>query len=192
LLAYTYQSRPLFPSIHTWRALVYNKDEKTCPLDEVLDSQGNVNRALSWIAYRQEDCPSQGSLTQGYVVRLSENFQEELAAGQSLAGYLATTIISPDDRDVVFEAWTTSPTQWFLNGRRIDLLPAEHLPTAQPPFYRPTRKSSTLRLRKGENTLVADIGSPASVRACSGLPSWRCGGSLLTPSGESMTDLVFA
>jgi len=190
-LTYTYESSSLFPTIHAWRVYVYNHDEQSLLLDEVLDGEGNLNSAIDWRFYRQEDGPPLANLTDCHIVRLAGEHAGQLEAGEPLAGYLATTISSPDDRDAIFLIWAECRTEWYLNGQRIEIQPFEGRETASPPFYRPTRKSAVLRLREGVNSLVAASSPSESIRASTGLPYWRFGGALVSPDGRVMPDLEF-
>ncbi len=188
---HTYRSSSLFPTIYAWRVLVYNQDEQSFLLDEILDGERDLNRALDWRFYCQDDGPPPANLTHGHTVDLAGEYAGRLAAGEPLAAYLATTISSPDEREVVFLVWAECRTEWFLNGQRIELLPMEEQETAKPPFYRPTRKSVVLRLRQGANSLVAASLPSESIRASAGLPYWRFGGALAAPDGQVMPDLAF-
>ena len=189
-LTYSYQSSSLFPTIYAWRVLVYNQDEQSLLLDEVLEGERDQNHALDWRSYCQDDGSPPANLTDGYTLDLAGEHAGRLAAGELLAAYLATTISSPDEREAVFLVWAECRTEWFLNGQRIEILPEEQ-ETAMPPFYRPTRKSAVLYLREGANSLVAASLPSESIRASTGLPYWRFGGAFVAPDGRVMSDLEF-
>jgi hypothetical protein len=190
-LVYSYQSTPLFPTIYAWRVLVHDAVNGDLTLERVLDSDANLDPTLGWKASGQGDAPSLANLTEAHAIHLAEDLAEQLAAGEPLAAYVATTITSPDERDVVLEAWARCQADWYLNGREIEFLPVREQETAQPPFFWPTRESAVLRLRAGENSLVALTRPAKEVRESRALPYWDLGGALTTPDGRVMTDLVF-
>jgi alpha-glucosidase len=190
-LTYNHKSSPLFPTIYAWRVLVCNKEESDLQPEHVLDDQGRLDRTLAWRYHHQAGSSSLANLTDAHAVRLAADYGRQLAAGEPLAAYVATTITSPDVRNVVLLAWTRCRATWFLNGQSIGFLPMRELETAQPPFYWPTRESGVLQLQAGQNTLVVVSSPSESVRESTGLPYWRLGGALTTPDGEVMTDLEF-
>jgi hypothetical protein len=190
-LTYSYSSTPLFPTVYAWRVLVYNEDEVDLPLERVLDGGGNLDGTLDWEHRTQEDGSSQANLSEAYSVRLDEYHGKRLAAGERLAAYVATTITCPDERQVILLAWARCHAEWYLNGQRIEFLPMHEHTTPQPPFFRPTQESQLLRLRAGENSLVAVTMPSGSVRTSSGVPFWRLGAALKPPDGEVMNDLEY-
>lgn len=190
-LVSTYRSTALFPTIHTWQALVHKKDEAQIRLEQVLDGQGYLNPDLPWRAYCQRADLPLANLTEPYIVPLASDYKPWLAAGDALVGYLAATVTSPDERKAVLNFWAQCPVAWYLNGGNVALLPEKPQKAAQPPFFRPTRRSAVLRLRSGENSLVAVSRPSDLIRPSTELPAWRIGGALTTPAGEVMTDLVF-
>lgn len=190
-LTHYYQSTPLFPAIYAWRVLVYNFDEADLTLEHVLDGAEKLDATLDWRYFGQEDASSLASLTEAHTIRLAEDHAEQLAAGEPLAAHVATTIASPDERDVVLEAWARCQADWYLNGREIEFLPGREHETAQPPFFWPTRESAVLRLRAGENSLVALTKPSREIRESRALPYWDLGAALKTPDGQVMTDLDF-
>jgi len=185
-LTYTHRSKPLFPTVHTWRALIYNQDKKPIALNRVMDSQGRPRSALRWKAYAQsvEDLHS---LDQPHFIIFSwlEEYQEQLRAGESLAGYLSTTVVSPDEREVIVEFRSGGPTDFYLNGQKVEVIPVEEVEGVHP-LFRQARRTAVMRLRAGKNTLLADTRpSPPPERFLS------FSGAFMTPDGDVMTDLVF-
>jgi hypothetical protein len=190
-LSYNYQSTPLFPTIYAWRVLVHNEARGGLPLVRVLDGEECSNDAVAWRHHVQEGASSMANLTEPHAVRLAGDHAGQLAEGEPLAAYVATSITSHDERDVILWVWARCRADWYLNGQRVEFLPERQRRTAQSPFHGPTRESAVLRLRAGKNSLVAATKPSESVRASTGLPYWRLGGALTTPAGEVMTDLEF-
>jgi hypothetical protein len=183
-LTYTHRSRPLFPTITAWRALVYDREQEPIALEQVMDSLGRIDDALGWKAYVQT---AQGlrNVNQPHAIRFSKEYGPEMRAGKPLAGYLASTIVSPSERDVVLEFQSAGPTGLYLNGRQVGVKPAQEAENVHPFFRRP-RETAVVHLRPGENTLVVDTRPSSSEHA-----AWFFGAAVLTPDGDVMTDLVF-
>ncbi len=185
-LTYAHRSKPLFPTVHAWRALIYSQDKNPITLDQVMDDAGRLRDALSWKAYGQS-LEALHSLDQPHFIIFSwmEEYREQVRASESLAGYLATTVVSPDERDVVVEFRSGGPTDFYLNGQKVEVIPVEEAEGIHP-LFRQTRKTAVMRLRAGENTLLADTRpSPLPERFLS------FSGTFMTPDGDVMTDLVF-
>jgi hypothetical protein len=185
-LTYTHQSRPLFPTVPTWRALIYSQDKNPITLDQVMDDAGRLRDALSWKAYGQS-LEGLHSLDQPHFIIFSwmEEYREQVRAGESLAGYLTATVISPDERDVVVEFLSGGPTDFYLNGQKVEVIPVEEIEGIHP-LFRQARRTAVMRLRAGENTLLVDTRpSPPPERFLS------FSGAFMTPDGDVMTDLVF-
>jgi hypothetical protein len=189
-LTYMHQSRPLFPAVYVWRAIVYNR-KVPIGLEQVMTDEGSVNGDLDWGVYVQtsEDLVN---VNQPYAVLFFEEHMQELQAGEPLAGYLTTTVISPDERDVVFLFKPAGPTEIYLNGERV-----EEATTGEDeregdeyedmhPYLRNPHRTVVMRLREGTNTLLVHNGlAPERV------PWWFFGGAFATPDGCLMTDLTF-
>jgi len=187
-LTYTHQSRPLFPTIYAWRAIVYDQDEEPIRLDRVVDAAGRVNDAWGWKTYVQS---TEGlrNLSQPHLIFFSrmEAYRERLKAGEPLAGYMTTTVISPDDREATIKFGSAGPTEFYLNGQKVDEVLVEEEKSVRPPILRGrVRKTVVMHLRAGENTLVVDT-RPSQ----SGRPAWFFSGAFMTPDGDLMSDLVF-
>ncbi|MEA3309648.1 MAG: glycoside hydrolase family 31 protein, partial [Chloroflexota bacterium] len=88
----THQSKPIFPAITEWQAVVYNRAERALPLAEVLSPQtGTLNPALEWESYRQSD-EEIHNINEPFAVFLYRKYREELRDEVPLAGYLAATL----------------------------------------------------------------------------------------------------
>jgi hypothetical protein len=179
-----HRSQPLFPSIHTWRALVYDQKESKIPLAEVMDVEGNLNETLAWTIYSQT---SEGlrNVVQAHTLHLSTEYEEILKTGASLAGYLVTTINSPDERDVILAFRSAGPDAFYLNGAKVVVIPLGADEAELHPVVRGLSRTELMHLRAGKNTLLVDSRpSPKN-------QLWMFSGVLLTPEGEPMTDLAF-
>ena len=184
-LVCTHRSKPLFPTITAWRTLVYDQEREPIALEQVLDDAGRVNGALNWKTYVQTATGSR-NVNEPHAVLFFEEYRRELQAGQPLAAYLATTVVSPDERDVVVLFRSGGTASLYLNGRELDVVPAEEEASVDP-FFRGPRRTGVIRLRAGENTLVVDSRPSPAER-----PVWFFGAALVTPDGDPMTDLAFA
>ena len=183
-LTYTHRSRPLFPTITAWRALVYDREQEPIALDRVMDATGRVDDALGWRAYVQT-AEGLRNVNQPHAIRFSREYGRRLQDGEPLAAYLVTTIVSPGERDVLLRFQSAGPTVLYLNGREVGVkvTPEEK---GVHPFFRRPRETVVVHLRPGENTLVVDT-RPSSCAPA----AWFFGAAVLTPDGDVMTDLVF-
>ena len=184
-LTYTHQSKPLFPTIYAWRALVYNREEEPIPLEQVMDGAGRVNPDLGWRAYVQTAADSM-NVNQPHAVLFYRECRQELQTGVPLAGYLATTIVSPDEREAVVRFRAAGPAAFYLNGRPVEAAPAEGKESDVHPLFRSLRQTDVLHLRAGENTLIVHSRPDQSEQ-----PAWLFGGAFMTPDGDFVTDLAF-
>jgi len=184
-LTYTYQSQPLFPTIYAWRVLVYNWEEEPITLDQVMDGAGRVNSELDWKAYNQTT-DGLRNVNQLHALFLYREYRQELRDGVSLAGYLVTTIVSPDEREAVVRFQAAGPVAFYLNGQPVEAAPAGEEELDVHPLLRSLCQTNALHLRAGENTLVVDSQPDQSEQ-----PAWFFGGAFLTPDGNLMTDLAF-
>jgi len=182
-LVYIHQSKPLFPTIYTWRALVYDRDENPLTLDQVMDTEGHVDEALDWKTYVQTSA-GLNSVNQPHAVLFFIEYRHELQAGKSLAGFLTTTVISPGEREAILQFQSAGSTEFYLNGRAVEevLVGEEDVH----PFSRRPRQTAVMHLHAGKNTLVVAPRPSQSER-----PSWFFGAAFMTPDGDLMTDLVF-
>jgi hypothetical protein len=184
MLTVRHRSQPMFPSIYTWRTLIYDQDEELIPLEKVIDSEGKINGTLAWKTRAQA---SEGltSLTQPHALFFYREYEPEVRAGVRLAGYLTTTVVSPDDRDVTLVLRSQGPLEVYLNGQSVEVMPAKRDREELHPLLRDDRREASLRLRAGRNTLLVHS------RTSQEDPHWLVCGAVLTPNGDLMTDLVF-
>jgi len=103
-----------------------------------------------------------------------------------LAGYVAATVVSPDEREAAVRFQAAGPVAFYLNGQPVEVAPAEGEELDVHPFFRSLRQTNALRLRAGENTLVVDSRPDQSEQS-----AWFFGGAFVTPDGDLMTDLAF-
>ncbi len=180
-LVYTHQSKPAFPTIYAWQGIVYNQQENPLSPDQVVDAQGHLNPSLDWQPFVQT-AERLRNINQPHAVILRE-YGERLRAAEPLAGYFATTILCPEDRQAVLGFRASGEVDWYLNGEKLEWS-AEVAPHG-PPIFREAIKTS-VRLRQGQNVLLAHSRPPTGERAF-----WFLGGALLTPDDRPMTDLTF-
>jgi len=180
----THHSQVLFPTVYAWHTLVYDQETELLDLAQVLDGRGKARQALDWIPHLQK---AEGliNINQPHGIQLSREHGQALEEGQSLAAYVTTTVLSPDERDVVFHFRSAGPAQIYLNGQRVEEVPVKQEEWL-PGLLRKARRTAEMRLRKGENTLVIHSQPPEDKR-----PWWYLGGALTTLEGEAMTDLLF-
>jgi hypothetical protein len=184
ILVFRHESRPLFPSIYAWQSIVYDQGEAPLAMERVMGPGGCVNRQLAWKPTIQAFARVR-NVNQPLRVSFLREHAADLKAGAPLAAYLATTIISPDERDAVVQFRSAASTTFYLNGQVVDEEPVEQ-DRSLPPLLRQMRRTAVLRLRSGKNWLLVHS-QPSQER----LPSWYLEGRLTTPEGEAMTDLVF-
>ncbi|MCP4537980.1 MAG: DUF5110 domain-containing protein [Chloroflexi bacterium] len=183
-LTYIHQSQHLFPTIYAWHTIVYDQEKQPIALEQVMDKAGNVHSELNWQACIQT---SDGlrNVNQQHAVLFFREHRQALQACEPLAAYVTTTIVSPDEREVVVQFRTVGTTTFYLNGQQVDDMPAEKEPEGLSPFFHGLRKTAVMHLHAGENTLVVDA------KSAPGETYWFFGGALVTPDGDLMTDLVF-
>jgi hypothetical protein len=183
-LTVRHQSQSLLASIHTWRAIVYNQDEETFPLDEVIDPEGNLNGTLAWKA-RAQTSEGLTSLTQPHALFFYREYEPDVRAGVPLAGYLTTTVVSPDERDVLLVFRSPGPLEVYLNGREVAVMPGDVDQAGLHPLLWEDQRKALVHLQAGRNTLLVHS------RTSQTNPHWLYCGVLLTPDGDLMTDLAF-
>jgi len=188
-LTYSHQGKPLFPAIYAWRALIYDREEEPITPEQTLDE------ALDWEAYVQGPDGFRGNLNCPHFALLSRGYGERLEAGEPLAGYVATTVISPDERDavLVYRSMCSRefPPEFYLNGQRVKDAPAEERrgELYSHVLHSAEHKTGVMRLRAGENRLLVSSRPPKPGEYM--WLSWSFGGALKTVDGELMTDLIF-
>ncbi len=184
-LVYSHQSKPFFPTIHTWRSLVYDEHKGPVLLKQVMDEAGWVKEGLDWQP-RVQNLEQLRNINQPHAVLFFKEYRQELQAGLPLAAFLATTVISPDERDVIVWYKSSGLAELYLNGQRIEEAPTARGNEDLPSFFYPIRETEVVRLRAGKNSLVVDA-RPAQ----SGGLRWFFGGAFATPDGDMMLDLSF-
>ena len=183
-LTVQHQSQPLLASIHTWRAIVYHQDEEPLTLDEVMDAEGNLNVALDWVA-RPQTSEGLTSLAQPHALLFYREYEPEIRASLPLASYLTTTIVSPDEREVLLVFRSTGLLKVYLNGREVAVVPGDVDQACLHPLFWEDQSKALVHLQAGRNTLLVHSQPfPAN-------PHWLFCGTLLTPDGDLMTDLAF-
>ena len=184
-LTAVHESKPIFPTIHTWRALVYGR---ACPLSlqQILTEEGTVAADLRWELY-QQTAEQLTDINESYGVVFSRAYRERLHAGEQLAAYLWTTVISPEDRQAVFGFGVGGQARIYLNGKEVQAEPGENEGQMHP-LLRNLHKTEVVELKAGENTLTIETQPPEK-----GRPFWYFGGAFLAPEGELalMTDLDY-
>jgi hypothetical protein len=184
-LVYSHQSKPLFPSVHTWRSLVYDEHKEPVLIEQVMDEVGWIKEGLDWQPHVQNPTQVQNT-NQPHAVLFFKEYLRELRAGSPLAAFLSTTVISPDERDVIIWYKSSGLADLYLNGQRIEESPEVGESEDLPSFFYPVRETEVVRLCAGKNSLV--------VHARPSLPEglyWFFGGAFVTPDGDVMFDLSF-
>jgi hypothetical protein len=184
-MVHRHRSSPLFPAIYAWRFVVYDREESPICLEQVIGAEGEINEALAWQDCSQslEGLPNLATPHEVVFSRM-ETYAARLHAGEPLAGYLATTVICPVEREAVIECWG-SAAEFYLNGRRVgeaSETPGEGISQ----MFWPSRRTPVMRLRAGANTLVVHT-QPTGDGGY-----WAFGGAFRWPDGDPMTDLTFA
>jgi alpha-glucosidase (family GH31 glycosyl hydrolase) len=183
-MVHRHRSNPLFPAIYVWRFAVYNREEAPISLEQVVGAEGETDDSLAW-----QDCSQSleglPNLTTPHSVVFSrmEIYAARLRAGEPLAGYLVTTIICPDEREVVIECWG-SAAEFCLNGQRVGEASETPVKEVSPMFW-PSRRTPVMRLQAGTNTLVVHTQPTDDGRF------WAFGGVFQWPDGDLMADLTF-
>jgi hypothetical protein len=182
---HSHTSAPLFPAIPAWHAVVYNTDESSISIEQVVDETGVRRPTLDWRPYEQQ-IQGMPALTRPHAILFSREYRQELQAGKRLAGYLAVTVHSPDEREVILKFGSPGPARIYVNGQELGEAPVEE--GEQEAFgFRGLRQTTVFRLRQGANQLLIDTRPPQE-----GRPFWVFGAGFSTPDGaEVMTDLGF-
>jgi len=120
-----------------------------------------------------------------HIVPFWREHRQELRAGEPLAGYVAATIVSPDEREAIFRFGSTDSVDFYLNGQKVEKAQVEEEEDVHPHFRHP-RQTAVMHLRAGENTLLVDTRPAPPERR-----HWFFGGALMARDGDPMTDLVF-
>ncbi len=180
-----YESQPFFPTLHTLQALIYDAEEVAWSPADMVDATGRLRADLPWEDFSQH-AEDVYSLTARHLVRFyrSPLYGERVRAGEPLAAYLATTIISPDAREAVLVFLASEPTEIYVNGEPVVVQPQEEDADLFPLFREP-RRTYPFALRAGENTLLIHTRNPGE-----GEWRWFFGGGLATPEGELMADVT--
>lgn len=155
-LTTSHQSRPLFPAIPLWRVCVYDELADPLALDQVVGADGGLNPALNWQLYRQMAATVQ-NVNEIYRVAFYANYWARLAAGEPLAAYAVSTIISPDAREAAIYFTANGPIRFVLNGEPLEEQPiAEDDPLREVmKSFRGVRRTVMAQLRSGPNQLIA-------------------------------------
>jgi len=183
-LTVRHQSQPLFPTIYVWRTHIYNRDEGAISLGEVMDPEGNLNQALDWET-RVQTLGELTSLTQPHALFFYREREAEIRAGVPLAGYLTTTVISPDERDVILVLRSRGPSEVYLNGQKVEVVHGGEERAGLHPLLWENQARALVRLQAGRNTLL--VHSQTSQTN----PHWLFCAAFLTSDVGLMTDLVF-
>lgn len=187
-LHFTHRSRPIFAAISPWQVMVYNEDAQPLDPAQVLDPAGQPNPELDWETYAQAFSEVK-SIADPFYVRLRERYTSRYEAGESLASYAVTTVIAPEEREVVLFYYAGAAIQLWFNGEQLEEgKQLESGGEAGHNVYHPHLKprfSRTLRLKKGSNTLLV-ASKPPRPR-----PYWWFSVAVVRPDGSIMTDLLY-
>ncbi len=180
-----FRSAPLFPAIPAWRAMLYDCDEVTLAPADVVDAAGTPNPDLSWRTFAQ-DLARTVNYRRAYFTHLWRDHWAAIRAGTALATYLTATVVSPESRETVLAFTANSPVTIYVNGEQVAEDVAAAIDSVHGLFVHGTRRTVTLPLRAGKNTLLVHCAAPRRER-----PYWHFGAALLSPSGEPLTDVVY-
>ncbi len=183
-LVTTHHSRPLFPTIYAWQAVVYNPLEESLAPEQVVDAEGKPAAGLAWRSYVQSR-EGLKNVNQPHGLNFSTQCGASLQAGAPLAAFAVTTITSPDEREAVLYFRAAGTVAFSLNGQNVGEVPVEQEHWL-PGLLRKARRTEVVRLRPGRNLLLAYSSPPQDKR-----PWWYLGGWFTNPEGELMTDLTF-
>jgi hypothetical protein len=184
-LTWAHRSQPLFPTIHAWRAVVYDREKEPLSLDGVMEEEGALDGEQEWIPFVQT-ADGLRNVNQPHGAMFWRTHREQLRAGHKLAAYVATTVTSPDERDAVLHFRAGGSYRIYLNGQEVKEVPLPE--DKETPIYYREHRTTVVRLRAGENTLLVDSRPPDE-----GRPIWFFGG-MFTAEGEDeepMADLAF-
>jgi hypothetical protein len=115
------------------------------------------------------DLTSLASLAEPFRVPLREMYRASQEDGVQLAAYAATTVVSPDERDVRIAYGTLGAGACWLNGQKV----GEATPSTTPPLRVPppvgweAHVSEPVRLHAGPNTLALHLAPDQ------GAPPWH-------------------
>jgi hypothetical protein len=184
-LTYAHTSAPLFPTITAWRAVVYDADKSPISVQAAMDDQARSQPTLDWQPYLQQVEGLRNCL-QPHAVLFFREHREALQAGQRLAGYLATTVRCPEERDAVLRFGSPGPAEIYVNGNKLEPAPVEEdAPEAF--LLRGIKQTAPFKLKQGINHLLIDTRPPQE-----GRPFWVFGAGLSAPGGaKAMADLTF-
>jgi hypothetical protein len=149
-----HRSASLFPSIPAWQAAIFNREQQRVAPEAVVDAAGRLTGALPWQPFVQ-DAAEVPALTAAYGLFLAEPVRAQLEAGDPLAAYAVTSIVSPDAREAVIGFRAGGPVRVFVNGAEVAQAPA---PSETEPMHAPpghiARRTVPVPLRAGTNMLV--------------------------------------
>jgi len=182
----SHTSQVLFPTIYAWHTLVYDQSGKALEIKDVVDVQGTFDHALDW----QDDVQTLNQLpnvNRPHAVMLSRQYRERLQAGEDLAAYLATTVVSPDDREAVLVYGGSGEATLYLNGQQV-VEDTEEPIAGGHPMLRDARRTQVIHLHKGENTLLVHTTPPELGRRF-----WVFGAAFVMPGEhfDPMVDLTY-
>jgi hypothetical protein len=183
-LRFTHTSKPLFPAISAWYVLVYDREGAPVALDQAMDKEGRARLSSDWKPYRQQ-ISGLHSLLQPHAVLFFREHWGKLEEGRPLAGYIAASIESPDERKAILRFGSPGPATIYLNGQELQEVPVQDW-EKNALSMRELRRTAPFQLRKGKNWLLVDTRPPQK-----GRPLWAFGAAFTRPDGtEAMADLL--
>ena len=179
---FAHDSQFLFPTIHTWRAVVQLEDDM--PLAQIVNGQKSGAEPLAWKSYAQAEA-NLINIYQPHAIFFSREVRSQLKDRVPLAAVLTTTIDNPEARDVVFRFRVGGEATFYLNGYEVEEEPVEDESELHP-LFRQARRTSMVRLPAGKNRLVVSTRPPGD-----GSTTWFLGAAITTIDGDYMTDIRF-
>ena len=152
----------------------------------MLTADGSVDAALDWRMY-QQDVARIPALDEAHAVHFIREYEAELQAKTPLVGFIAATVISPQERAAVLEFRSGGAVALFCNGLPLDVLPNPAAADA-PLWSRPIERTAPFTLRAGKNVLLIRTTPPPD----SPHPHWWFfGARLATVEGEVLVDVMY-
>lgn len=175
----------LFPTITRWQAIALPAADAPAPA-ALLTADGGVDPALDWRVY-QQDIAAIPALDEPHAVHFIREYEAELQAKTPLVGYIAATVISPQEREAVLEFRSGGAVALFCNGLPLNVLPNPAAADA-PLWSRPIERTAPFTLKAGENVLLIRTTPPPD----SPHPHWWFfGARLATTEGEPVVDVMY-
>ncbi len=155
-IPYSYQSEDAYPSITQWQALIFNPEQRTLAIEDVITAASGLNTGLDWSDTSQK-LGVTANIKQPYGLILLENEVKRITGGEPLAAYVTSSITSDTDQEVILALQHVGNMKACLNGVELKATEAIEHSKLQPMFYSwmpPKQPYYKLSLQPGDNHLV--------------------------------------